>query len=1071
MFIVSISGVEKFLDLAKTDENFKQNIIKAIKALQIKEGKSFNEDQLIENVIIPLAQKKGINFTEKDFLNYADKKTLELRKEDLPKVSGGIDKTSKAKLLLGVTLLGTSTAAAMNLAQLRHEEPTSIIKEPSQNKSSENNSHINQNQTISQKNLAKKDRETSKIERKPGRSELERKLEKNSIENLLESTNNTNDPATTFQDMPAEKTPKKRIEALQRKKVVLPNNEEIVPLTLDVTSNAGGVTEIKSLVSGYKEETAANAAESEKKVKSAPINFDVSKNAGIQNNGDSKTNTTSNDASKGTTTFQQKIGNANQDNVITTSSAINQNKDSISSVQRAENDVMTADKQSVDRKDTNPAKHEYVHPENWDDMSEDQKFAYLSNFINEIDSNFDQIAEKTRSIFEDDINKVYKDNYYDLNRIVTILAPGDKVTDYELYKVVHFFHRNISPQKKFGISSNFEKLPLKDQADYLEKFLEDIDFLAQINVDDMRMVTKYILKVGTFCWCFDNVDINSFPKLRNFYEKLITQKDINNDKILPSYDKLLKIQIDTMTLEEQINHILETINKIEYIPITEGEAHFYYVDPENIRDLLNDIKYVLKQIRPRGINKKIKKIATFYNEAQEILCGEKIFEDMLDNTTVTEKNNAHKKQGNPHGIRQLKDIFYPNSNVQIEKRASETDKGKTKPYPKIQVLDDVSSPPPENALENQMNLNSNNLKLGLGQKHAEKISGKCGKNLTFTLSEDGCLTISGTGEMFNYNYKKKKAPWDEQKHKITKVVIEKGVTSIGNSAFIDCINLGSVEISNSMKTIRESAFYNCGSLISVIIPNGVETIEFDAFENCNRLTYVEIPNSVKTIGEGAFYNCSSLTSVKIPNSVTTIETDTFYNCSSLASIIIPNSVKTIEAGAFYNCSSLGSVIIPGNVKFIGEEAFYNCSALSSVTFKGTKTPKLEENIFGLCDNLNYIDVPWNYKGEDKFAGKIIKWTVASANDDLRDFSKDWFVSLEDQTIELVRYIETHDINSLDKEHLQRLQKNLNHLLNQVKTYNSRPYFEGRHYFYSSDIFRDIIFYLWDTRERIKRLLP
>lgn len=322
-----------------------------------------------------------------------------------------------------------------------------------------------------------------------------------------------------------------------------------------------------------------------------------------------------------------------------------------------------------------------------------------------------------------------------------------------------------------------------------------------------------------------------------------------------------------------------------------------------------------------------------------------------------------------------------------------------------------------------------------------------------------------------FNYKKKKAPWDEQKQKITKVVIEKGVTSIGNSAFMDCINLVSVEIANSVKTIRESAFYNCGSLISVIIPNGVETIEFDAFENCNRLTYVEIPNSVKTIGEGAFYNCSSLTSVKIPNSVTTIETDTFYNCSSLASIIIPNSVKTIEAGAFYNCSSLGSVIIPGNVKFIGEEAFYNCSALISVTFEGIKIPKLEENIFELCDNLNYIDVPWNYKGEEKFAGKVIKWTVASANDDLRDFSKDWFVSLEDQAIELVRYIDTHDINSLDKEHLLRLQKNLNHLLKQAKTSNGRPYFEGLHYFYSSDIFRDIIFYLWDTREHIKKLLP
>lgn len=88
-------------------------------------------------------------------MNYEDKKTLKLREEDLPRVSGGIDKTSKAKLLLGVALLGTSSAAAMNLAQLQHKKPASSIKETSQNEPSENNSHSNQNKAISQSNLPK----------------------------------------------------------------------------------------------------------------------------------------------------------------------------------------------------------------------------------------------------------------------------------------------------------------------------------------------------------------------------------------------------------------------------------------------------------------------------------------------------------------------------------------------------------------------------------------------------------------------------------------------------------------------------------------------------------------------------------------------------------------------------------------------------------------------------------------------------------------------------------------------------------------------------------------------------
>lgn len=220
---MSVNGVEKFLELAKTDEKFKQNIIKTIKALQIKEGKSFNEDQLIENVIIPLAQKRGINFTEKDFLNYADKKTSKLHEEDLPMVSGGIDKTSKAKLLLGVTLLGTSTAAAMNLAQLRHEKPASSIKETSQNESSENNPHSSQNKTILQSNHPKTEGIDKRIGEEHSRAKLEKELEKNSIENLSESANNINDADTTGQNINSVVTSKKHIESLQRKEVVLPN--------------------------------------------------------------------------------------------------------------------------------------------------------------------------------------------------------------------------------------------------------------------------------------------------------------------------------------------------------------------------------------------------------------------------------------------------------------------------------------------------------------------------------------------------------------------------------------------------------------------------------------------------------------------------------------------------------------------------------------------------------------------------------------------------------------------------------------------------------------------------------
>lgn len=83
-------------------------------------------------------------------------------------------------------------------------------------------------------------------------------------------------------------------------------------------------------------------------------------------------------------------------------------------------------------------------------------------------------------------------------------------------------------------------------------------------------------------------------------------------------------------------------------------------------------------------------------------------------------------------------------------------------------------------------------------------SGTCGNDLTWTLTDDGALTISGKGKMYNYGIEK---PWLSTK--IKKVLIKPGVTSIGNGAFYDCKNLTSINIPESVKSIGNYAFSFC----------------------------------------------------------------------------------------------------------------------------------------------------------------------------------------------------------------------------------------------------------------------
>ena len=179
-------------------------------------------------------------------------------------------------------------------------------------------------------------------------------------------------------------------------------------------------------------------------------------------------------------------------------------------------------------------------------------------------------------------------------------------------------------------------------------------------------------------------------------------------------------------------------------------------------------------------------------------------------------------------------------------------------------------------------------------------------NLTWKLYEDGTLNISGTGTMKDYDSDSNPSPIYNNSD-VKEVVIEDGVTSIGNKAFDSCSSLTSITIPNSVTSIKAATFYGCTSLTSITIPDGVTSIGYATFTGCSSLTSITIPDSVTSIGYATFTGCSSLTSITIPDSVTSIGYATFAGCSSLTSITIPDSVTSIGESAFSNCSSLQTI--------------------------------------------------------------------------------------------------------------------------------------------------------------------
>ncbi|GHV72194.1 hypothetical protein FACS1894201_00100 [Bacteroidia bacterium] len=260
---------------------------------------------------------------------------------------------------------------------------------------------------------------------------------------------------------------------------------------------------------------------------------------------------------------------------------------------------------------------------------------------------------------------------------------------------------------------------------------------------------------------------------------------------------------------------------------------------------------------------------------------------------------------------------------------------------------------------------------------------------------DSTLTISGTGAMKDFTNSSSSRPWYSHLYVFTikTVVIEDGVTTIGQSAFEYCSGITAVTIPNSITDIGASAFFNCNGLTSIMIPESVATIGICAFSSCYGLTSINvstnnqyysslngvlfnknkttllqyptgktgggytIPNSVTTIGIEAFRGCDDLTLITIPNSVTTIERAAFMSCGGLISITIPNSVTNIGDDAFFNCDGLTSITIPEGVTSIGSIAFQNCDGLTSITIPNSVT-KIGGAAFALCSGLTDVTVNW-----------------------------------------------------------------------------------------------------------------
>lgn len=267
------------------------------------------------------------------------------------------------------------------------------------------------------------------------------------------------------------------------------------------------------------------------------------------------------------------------------------------------------------------------------------------------------------------------------------------------------------------------------------------------------------------------------------------------------------------------------------------------------------------------------------------------------------------------------------------------------------------------------------------------------------------------------------------------VKFEGNITKYGNgSTFYGCTALESVDLGNSMTLLWDSMFSKCTSLKNITIPSTVTEIKGYVFNECKALTSLTIPEGVTKIGNGAFYKAGIL-SLHIPASVTSlgyqvaeesaiksltfapnssltfIDHRAFMNCDSLeGTVILPDGLVEIDYGLFSGSAKLKAVKMPDSVTTLsgGTSLFSSCTSLEYVQFSKNIT-SICKSMFEGCTSLKAISLPDNitsigYKalrGCTKLQAVYLPASLTSLGQSSGNSANDWGVFYQSTNVYLV----------------------------------------------------------------------
>lgn len=277
-------------------------------------------------------------------------------------------------------------------------------------------------------------------------------------------------------------------------------------------------------------------------------------------------------------------------------------------------------------------------------------------------------------------------------------------------------------------------------------------------------------------------------------------------------------------------------------------------------------------------------------------------------------------------------------------------------------------------------------------------NGALSYSISWSLSADGVLNISGSGEMPDLaSYTEQ--PWRASAQSIKRAALSEGITRLGAHSFELLPALSEISLPSTLVSVGASALERCYAVKKLDIPSSVKTIEKCAFADCWQLATYSIAyasSSLTYIGDEAFAGCTSLRTTNIPLRTTHIGDGAYLGCILLDDIKLPDKLEYLGRSAFQSCTSLRSINIPWQITAVPDYAFFGCTALESVDF-GRHLESIGREAFLGCLSLKTLSVPKSVSsmpdycyGYYYFDGEYVKYSELSlrtASDAAADYAR------------------------------------------------------------------------------------